>query len=96
MVAKMASRQCASCGAVLARDNTASLCSPCRRVRHAAAPAPPEMPAEFWRSPEINEAASRRDMGALLYAYRSHATARRAQRRSVVAGQHRAAAGALS
>ncbi|MET9314195.1 helix-turn-helix transcriptional regulator [Kribbella sp. NPDC003505] len=74
MAAKMASRRCASCGAVLARDNTASLCSPCRRVRQAAAPAPPEMPAEFWQSPEIHEAASRRDMGALLYAYRSHPT----------------------
>ncbi|MGW5191968.1 helix-turn-helix domain-containing protein [Kribbella sp. NPDC004138] len=74
MAAKMASGRCASCGAVLARDNTASLCSPCRRVRQAAAPAPPEMPAEFWQSPEIHEAASRRDMGALLYAYRSHPT----------------------
>jgi transcriptional regulator with XRE-family HTH domain len=72
MAATMASRRCASCGAVLARDNTGSLCSPCRRGRQAAAPQPPEMPAEFWQSPEINDAASRRDMGALLYAYRSH------------------------
>ncbi|MFD7161111.1 hypothetical protein ACFV9C_41460 [Kribbella sp. NPDC059898] len=30
------------------------------------------MPADFWQSPQIHEAAARRDMGALLYAYRAH------------------------
>lgn len=72
MATTLASRRCSSCGAVLARDNAESLCSPCRRGRQAAAPQPPEMPADFWQSAEIHEAVASRDMGAVLYAYRSH------------------------
>jgi hypothetical protein len=72
MATTLGSRRCSSCRAVLARDNTGSLCSPCRRGRQAAAPRAPEMSADFWQSAEIHEAVSRRDMGAVLYAYRSH------------------------
>lgn len=72
MAAKVASRSCASCGAILARNNASSLCWPCRRGRRVTAPQAPVMPADFWQSPEIHQAAAHRDMGALLYAYRAH------------------------
>lgn len=72
MAVPLARRRCASCGASLARDNTASLCSACRRGRQATATTPPRMPEEFWHSAELHEALISQDMGAVLVAYRSH------------------------
>jgi tetratricopeptide (TPR) repeat protein len=65
-------RYCAGCGARLARDNTASLCSPCRYARHREHHEAPRLGAEFWRTDEMRDALASRDMGIVLAAYRRH------------------------
>jgi len=60
------------CGAALARDNMTGRCSSCSsKARHDPAGAP-QAPAELWRNPAMREALSRRHMGQVIRAFRTH------------------------
>jgi len=64
-------RRYCRCGTLLARDNTASLCSACQRTpRRTAAPA---VPPEFWQTDVMVTALASNDLGQVLRAYRFHA-----------------------
>ena len=63
-------RRYCRCGTLLARDNTASLCSLCQsklRRDHA-----PEVPPEFWLTEPMAAALESGDLGRVLRAYRLH------------------------
>ena len=64
-------RQC-RCGTHLSRDTTGDLCGPCTRRLTAADPVPPEVPADFWDTPDMCAALATRHMGKVLTAYRTH------------------------
>lgn len=65
-------RQLCLCGVVLARDNMTGRCSSCStKARHDPVAAP-ETPAEFWQHPALREALSRRHMGQVIRAFRTH------------------------
>jgi hypothetical protein len=66
----MPARRYCRCGTLLARDNSASLCSVCqgRRRRDRA----PEVPAEFWQTEAMAAALASGDLGRVLRAYRFH------------------------
>lgn len=60
---------CRACGALLATDNRAGICSPCSRAS-AGTLEPPALPDSFWDRPEIRQALPSRHFGRLLRAYR--------------------------
>jgi len=64
-------RKCLHCSATLARDNTDSVCSPCRK-NHRDEDAPPAIPSSIWRDKPIAEALKSRHIGKVLRAYRHH------------------------
>jgi transcriptional regulator with XRE-family HTH domain len=63
-------RRYCRCGSLLARDNTASLCSVCQgaQPRNRA----PDVPPEFWHGEAMTAALASGDLGRVLRAYRSH------------------------
>lgn len=63
-------RTCTGCGATLASDNPAGLCSPCASTRKHEA-APPLLPAAWWNTPALRAAFASRDLGRVLVAYRT-------------------------
>lgn len=65
-------RHCRSCGAWLARDNTADLCSPCRSGEPLELPGPPPVEPAFWTETVIRRALASRHMGQVIRAYRLH------------------------
>ncbi|MGI9062342.1 MAG: helix-turn-helix domain-containing protein [Pseudonocardiaceae bacterium] len=65
-------RHCAGCGARLARDNTASLCSPCSRTHHREHHEAPRLNADFWHTDQMRDALASKDMGVVVRAYRRH------------------------
>ena len=63
-------RRYCRCGTLLARDNSASLCSLCQTKRmcgHA-----PKVPPEFWHTEAMAAALDSGDLGRVLRAYRFH------------------------
>ncbi len=71
MVSSRPARTCRACGAVLAADNRADLCSPCTRRAATSDLHPPVPPGGFWDRPQMRDALERREFGAVLAAYRS-------------------------
>jgi transcriptional regulator with XRE-family HTH domain len=65
-------RFCAGCGGRLARDNTASLCSPCGQTHRHEQNEAPRFNAEFWHTDEMHDALASKDMGVLVRTYRRH------------------------
>jgi transcriptional regulator with XRE-family HTH domain len=63
-------RRYCRCGTLLARDNTASLCSPCQGKRQGARA--PAVPPEFWHTDAMAAALDDGDLGCVLRAYRFH------------------------
>jgi hypothetical protein len=64
--------QCSRCGTRLAYDNSAGRCGPCQAAdRHRVAHAP-DVPAEFWQHPALQQAFTQRHMGRVVRAYRRH------------------------
>lgn len=63
-------RYCTGCGARLARDNAAPLCSPC--ARRTGPEEAPQLGSNFWHSDHMRDALASRDMGIVLRAYRHH------------------------
>lgn len=66
--------QCRSCGALLAADNRADVCSPCSRRAAGTSGQAPTLPAGFWDHPEIQKALADHDFGRMLRAYRKAQT----------------------
>jgi hypothetical protein len=64
-------RHCQGCRARLAWDNAEVFCSPCRRTRRNAVQ-PPDVPAEFWETPELQSAFGEWHIGQVIRAYRTH------------------------
>jgi len=71
MAGSLPARTCRACGAGLAADNRADLCSPCTRRVGISDLCPPTLPAGFWDRPQMRNALQRREFGAVLAAYRS-------------------------
>ncbi len=71
MAADGSVRRCA-CGTRLARDNRDRQCNACKKKARGLAVSPPTVPPEFWRTAEMCEAFDACDMGAVIYAYRTH------------------------
>ena len=66
-------RRCASCGTLLAADNTARLCGSCYREQHDQLRAPPAKPrAEFFETDEFRAAFESQHIGRVFKAYRNH------------------------
>lgn len=65
-------RYCAGCGARLARDNIASWCSPCGHTHSQEHDGAPRLSADFWRTDQMRDALSSKDMGVVVRAYRCH------------------------
>lgn len=65
-------RYCPGCGAQLARDNTASMCSPCGRGQRKDHDSAPRLSADFWRTDQMRTALASKDMGVVVRAYRCH------------------------
>lgn len=77
------SRTCEHCGARLARDNDANMCSSCQR---GSALKPPAVPREFWNETQIRHALDTWHIGRVIYAYRTHPWHGRQLSQDVVAG----------
>jgi len=67
-----AARSCRSCGARLARDNQGDQCAPCSKQAGPQSWRPPDTPAEFWDTAEMQTALSSWHIGRVIRAYRSH------------------------
>jgi hypothetical protein len=71
-------RACGSCGALLARDNTGSLCSRCLREHRDELRTPPaNLPDEFWQTDDFIAAFESQHIGRVLKVYRNHPRHRR-------------------
>jgi tetratricopeptide (TPR) repeat protein len=64
-------RRC-PCGTVLSRTNPDDLCSACQRRASTARVTAPLLPLDFWTSPRMRDALRTRDIGKVIYAYRTH------------------------
>lgn len=60
------------CGTLLARDNPGRQCARCERDCRDKLIAPPEVPADFWRTDPFREAFAARHMGRISRLYRLH------------------------
>ena len=66
-------RRCAGCGAVLASDNTARLCSQCHRDQRDQLRTPPtQLRNEFFETDEFRAAFASQHIGKVFKAYRNH------------------------
>lgn len=66
-------RLCPGCGALLAADNTARLCSRCYREKRDELRTPPaELRNEFFETDEFRAAFKSQHIGKILKAYRTH------------------------
>jgi transcriptional regulator with XRE-family HTH domain len=65
-------RYCPSCGSRLARDNTDTLCTPCRNKAQEILRHPPTVPPDFWEADELQAALASSHMGKVISAYRHH------------------------
>jgi predicted kinase/transcriptional regulator with XRE-family HTH domain len=60
------------CGTRLAADNTGGQCARCQRASRNKLIAPPQVPAEFWRTEQLRDAFVAQHMGWVARAYRLH------------------------
>lgn len=60
------------CGTRLAKDNTDRQCAQCQRISRDKLIAPPEVPAEFWKTEQFEEAFAAQHIGWVSRAYRTH------------------------
>lgn len=60
------------CGARLARDNPASRCATCHRNTLDLTARPPDVPDEFWQTPQLHDAFAAQHIGQVSRAYRKH------------------------
>jgi transcriptional regulator with XRE-family HTH domain len=60
------------CGTHLAADNTERQCARCQRAARDKLIAPPQVPAEFWQTEQLQEAFSAQHIGRVARAYRTH------------------------
>jgi tetratricopeptide (TPR) repeat protein len=65
-------RRCARCSALLADDNTASMCGRCHRELSDQMSSPPKLDPDFFETDEFKAAFDSRHMGRILKAYRHH------------------------
>jgi len=65
-------RRYCRCGTYLAADNTAGRCARCERVSRDKLLCPPEVPAEFWRTEQMQQALTAQHIGRVARAYRTH------------------------
>jgi transcriptional regulator with XRE-family HTH domain len=78
-----AARSCERCRTRLARDNSDTRCSLCRR---SSALEPPAVPREFWDTAAMRRALDSRHIGRVIYAYRTHPWHSRQLSQDVVSG----------
>ena len=78
-----AASSCERCGAQLARDNSDTECSSCRR---GSALKPPIVPREFWNTRDMRSALDSWHMGRVILAYRTHPWHGRQLSQDVVGG----------
>jgi transcriptional regulator with XRE-family HTH domain len=60
------------CGTQLAADNSEHQCARCQRASRDKLIAPPQVPAEFWRSERFRQAFAAQHIGWLARVYRTH------------------------
>jgi hypothetical protein len=60
------------CGTHLATDNTERQCARCQRTSRDKLIAPPQVPAHFWQTEQLQEAFSAQHIGRVARAYRTH------------------------
>ncbi|MEO7196065.1 MAG: hypothetical protein ABIZ05_14850 [Pseudonocardiaceae bacterium] len=60
------------CGTHLAVDNAERQCARCQRASRDKLLAPPQVPAEFWRTEQFAEAFAAQHIGRVARAYRTH------------------------
>ena len=60
------------CGTRLAQDNPGRQCARCEQACRGKLLAPPEVPAEFWQTEQLQEGFAARHMGQISRAYRTH------------------------
>ena len=60
------------CGTRLAQDNPGRQCARCAQASRGRLLAPPEVPAQFWQSEQLQEGFAARHMGQISRAYRTH------------------------
>ncbi len=65
------SRYC-QCGKPLARDHANARCGFCERREIQKRAKPPELPADFWKTPAFRDAFNAQHMGHVARAYRRH------------------------
>jgi transcriptional regulator with XRE-family HTH domain len=68
---QLPARHC-QCGARLARDNSDTLCAPCRKKARDETLGAPQVPAEFWEDDLMQKALASWHMGRVCVAYRHH------------------------
>ncbi len=77
-------RRCSGCGARLAADNTARLCSKClRELRDQLRTPPADLKSEFFETPEFRAAFESRHIGKVVKAFRNHPRYLRLQSRAL-------------
>lgn len=77
-------RSCGQCCAVLASDNTGSLCSTCVREQRDQYLSPPaRLPDDFWETDDFKAAFKAQDLGKVLRVYRNHEHLQRIYGRSI-------------
>jgi hypothetical protein len=72
MGSKRPRRYYCRCGTRLAKDNTERQCARCQRESRDKLITPPQVPPEFWRTEQFEEAFAARHMGRVSRAYRTH------------------------
>lgn len=71
MAAGRVGRYC-RCGSRLARDNGASVCSPCQVTERDMMAHPPVVGHDFWTTDQVRDALESWHMGRVISAYRNH------------------------
>ncbi len=72
MTAVPGRRRCRACSALLARDNTATICSPCRVASSGGGAILPTSSDQFWSEVGVQRALRARHMGQVVRAFRRH------------------------
>lgn len=72
MAPRSTRRRYCRCGTYLAADNTAGQCARCERASRDKLLCPPEVPAEFWRTEQMQQALAAQHIGRVARAYRTH------------------------
>lgn len=85
MKAQPTGRVCPQCDMPIARDNKGPLCTACQRKSSNVLFGAPQVPSWFWDTTQMREAVSKRHMGQVVRAFRTHPYHGRAISQSVAA-----------